>query len=125
MQVAIGIIAWNEEASIRATLDSLFQQTLFRKLKLRRWKCQIVCLANGCTDRTAAVAAEIFAAQSRGHRYKDAFDARVVELTQRGKVNAWNQFVHSISSREARVLFMMDADILIHRPESLLSLIHI
>jgi glycosyltransferase involved in cell wall biosynthesis len=119
IQIAIGIIAWNEEASIRATLDSLFQQTLFRKFSLRRWKCQIVCLANGCTDRTAAVAAEIFSAQSRGHRYKAAFDARVVELTQRGKVNAWNQFVHSISSSEARFLFMMDADILIHRPESL------
>jgi glycosyltransferase involved in cell wall biosynthesis len=119
IQVAIGIIAWNEEAAIRATLDSLFKQTLFRKFSLRRWKCQIVCLANGCTDRTAATVEEIFAEQSRDHRYKDAFDARVVELTQRGKVNAWNQFVHSISSREARFLFMMDADIVIHRPESL------
>lgn len=122
IKVAIGIIAWNEESTLRATLDSLFQQTLFRKFSLRRWKCEIVCVANGCTDRTAEVAAEIFSAQSRGHRYQNAFEARVVELTQRGKVNAWNQFVHSISAREARYLFMMDADILIHRPESLWSM---
>ncbi|HEX3720045.1 MAG TPA: glycosyltransferase [Verrucomicrobiae bacterium] len=119
IKVAIGIIAWNEEKALRATLASLFQQTLFRKFSLRHWRCEIVCVANGCTDRTAEVATEIFLAQSRNHRYKNAFSARVVDLTQRGKVNAWNQFVHSISARDAQYLFMMDADILIHRPESL------
>jgi glycosyltransferase involved in cell wall biosynthesis len=118
-KVAIGIIAWNEEKALRATLDSIFKQTLFRKFALRGWKCEIVCVANGCTDRTTEVATEIFSAQSENHRYKTAFTWRVLHLDLRGKVNAWNQFVHSISAREAQYLFMMDADILIHRPESL------
>ena len=34
-KVAIGIIAWNEEKALRATLDSIFKQTLFRKFALR------------------------------------------------------------------------------------------
>jgi glycosyltransferase involved in cell wall biosynthesis len=123
IKVAIGIIAWNEEKALRSTLESLFKQTLFRKFALRHWKCEIVCVTNGCTDRTVEVATEIFEAQSRDHRYSKAFEARVVDLQQRGKVNAWNQFVHSLSSRDAQYLLMMDADIIIHRPESLWSML--
>jgi glycosyltransferase involved in cell wall biosynthesis len=119
IKLSIGIIAWNEEKALRASLDSIFQQTLFRKFALRHWKCEIVCVANGCTDHTVEVATEIFSERTRTHRYQSAFTARVVNLAERGKVNAWNQFVHSISDRQAQYLFMMDADILIHRPESL------
>src|ERR1700677_1579580 len=93
-QVAIGIVAWNEERGIGATLRSLFEQSLFEELGRRGWKCEIICLANGCTDRTAIVASEIFDTQMRDHPHRDAFRAGVVELTERGKINAWNQFVH-------------------------------
>ncbi len=122
-QVAIGIVARNEEAGISAMLDSLFGQSIFQELKKRGWKCEIICLANGCTDGTVAVAQDIFDAQMRRHADRDAFSGRAVELSERGKINAWNQFVHSISAREARFLFLMDADILIHDRETLWNMV--
>ena len=62
--ISIGIIAWNEEKAIRSTLESLFQQSLFDRLGRDAVRCEIICLANDCTDRTAAIAAEIFSEQS-------------------------------------------------------------
>jgi hypothetical protein len=122
-QVAIGIVARNEEAGIGAMLDSLFAQGIFRELNHRGWKCEIVCLANGCTDRTVEVVGEIFEAQMRGHPERAAFRARVAELSECGKLNAWNQFVHSLSAKEARFLFLMDADIQIHQQRTLWNML--
>jgi len=65
--IAIGIIAWNEEAVIAAMLESLFAQTLFAELAAQNIGCEIICVANGCTDRTAAVARDIFEKQQREH----------------------------------------------------------
>jgi glycosyltransferase involved in cell wall biosynthesis len=118
IQVAIGLVAWNEERGIGATLHSIFDQSIFEELNRRGWKCEILCLANGCTDRTAAVTGEIFDQQSRQHPNRAAFRACVVELGERGKINAWNQFVHTLSAKEARYFFLMDSDILIHRRET-------
>jgi len=123
VQVAIGIVARNEESGLGATLHSLFQQSLFAELNRRDWKCEILCLANGCTDRTAQVAAEVFDTHTRRDPDRSAFRARVVELRERGKINAWNRFVHWLSPKEARFLFLMDADILIHRRESLWNML--
>ncbi len=122
-QVAIGIVAWNEEAGIKPTLDSLLEQTLFAELEKRGWKCEILCLANGCTDRTVPVVEEIFAGYESKHPNRAAFRARVVELQKRGKINAWNQFVHELSPKNAKYMFLMDADILIHRRESLWNML--
>jgi hypothetical protein len=94
IQVAIGIVARNEEAGIGAALASLFEQSFFAKLEDRGWKCQILVLANGCTDRTVAVSQQIFDAQTAQHPARAAFAARALELTEAGKINAWNQFVH-------------------------------
>jgi hypothetical protein len=123
LQIAIGIVARNEEAGIGATLGSLFQQTLFQELKHRGGTCEIICVANGCTDRTVAVAGEIFDTQMRGHPDREVFRARAVELAERGKINAWNQFVHSLSAKEAQFLFLMDSDILIHQRETLWNMV--
>src|SRR5580700_3731478 len=122
-QVAIGIVARNEEAGIGATLHSLFEQSIFKELNQRGWKCEILCLANGCTDRTADVAAGIFERQMHDHPDHAAMRALVVELRARGKINAWNQFVHALSAREAQFLFLMDSDILIHRRETLWNML--
>jgi glycosyltransferase involved in cell wall biosynthesis len=122
-QVTIGIVAWNEEAGLAPTLRSLFEQSIFEELIECGWKCEILCLANGCTDRTAAVAAEIFETQMRWHPARAAFRARVVELPERGKINAWNQFVHALAPKEARFLFLMDSDILINRRETLWNML--
>jgi glycosyltransferase involved in cell wall biosynthesis len=115
VQVAIGIVARNEETGIVATLGSLFEQSIFEELNRRGWKCEILCLANGCTDRTAEVAAHhIRCANARASPSRRLSRTRI-QLAERGKINAWNQFVHAFSAKEARFLFLMDSDILIHR----------
>jgi glycosyltransferase involved in cell wall biosynthesis len=121
--VSIGIIAWNEEAGIGAMLKSVFQQTLFSELARRGRHCEILCVTNGCTDRTPEVVAEIFARLSREHPDSANFSCRVMNVTQRGKINAWNRFVHAFSARDAKYLFLMDADILIHTRETLWNMV--
>ena len=123
LRVAIGIIAWNEAAVIASTILSVLQQSLFRHLGECGWRCELICVCNGCSDHTPEIAADLFEQQQRRHRYRHNFTARVVNLKERGKVNAWNRFVHSLSSREARFLFLMDADIHIHLPDTLWNLL--
>ncbi|SPE59060.1 Glycosyl transferase family 2 (modular protein) [Verrucomicrobia bacterium] len=122
-EVAFGIFAWNEENAVRPMVSSLFAQSIFAELDRRQWRSEILCVLNGCTDRTPAVAREIFERQSREHPNREAFSTRVAELPERGKINAWNQFVHALSAKSARFLFMMDADILIHRPETMWNML--
>ena len=122
--VSIGIIAWNEENGIGAMLESVFQQTLFSELAQRGQRCEIICVTNGCTDRTPEVVAEIFARKSREHPDAADFSCRVMNVAQRGKINAWNRFVHSFSARDARYLFLMDADISIHPRETLWNMVN-
>ena len=121
--VSIGIIAWNEEKAIGPMLDSLFEQSLFAVLSGRGQSCEIICLVNGSTDGTARVAREHLQRHALSHPFADAFSGRVVEVSERGKINSWNRFVHEFSARDARFLFLMDADILIHRPDTLWNMV--
>lgn len=121
--LSLAVFAWNEEDIIGAALSSLFGQSLFAELSKRGRFCEITCVVNGCTDRTAEVAAKVLEAQSRVHPYSHAFRWRVVDLPQRGKLNAWNQFVHSVSARESEVLVMMDADIQIYQPHTIWNMV--
>jgi len=122
-RVSLGIIAWNEEEGIGRMLESLFQQSLFAELSRRGQTCEIICVANGCTDRTPEVAGQILTAQMGAHPYAGAFSGRVMNVQERGKLNAWNRFVHQFSARDARFLFLMDADILIHGPDTLWNML--
>ncbi len=121
--VSIGLIAWNEEQGIGRMLESLFQQTLFSEIGRRGQQCEIICVTNGCTDRTPEVVAELFARQSREHPEARHFSCRVMNVAQRGKINAWNRFVHTFSARDSKFLFLMDADILIHPRETLWNMV--
>jgi glycosyltransferase involved in cell wall biosynthesis len=121
--VSIGIIAWNEEQALRPLFKSVFTQTFFAGLRRRQLKCEIVLMANGCSDRTPELAEQIFAEAARTNPYAEAFVARVVNLQERGKINAWNVFVHNSSAREAQFLFLADADIVIHNPETLWNML--
>jgi glycosyltransferase involved in cell wall biosynthesis len=123
--VSIAIFAWNEEQAIRSTLQSLFEQSVFRELHRRHLRCEVICVANGCTDQTPLVAGDFFRQVMLRHPERDAFEGKVTNLVARGKVNAWNQFVHHLSHRGSRFLFMMDADISIHRKETLWSMLDI
>ncbi len=118
-RISIGIIAWNEESAVRAMLQSLFEQTLFSELAARQLACEILLLANGCTDRTASIASEIFEGQLRNHPFRSAFSCQVIDLAERGKLNAWNRYVHEFSAKSAQYLFLADADIVLHAPATL------
>lgn len=122
--VSIGIIAWNEEQGIGAMLESVFQQSLFAELGRLGRRCEIVCVTNGCTDRTPEVVAGIFSQKSAEHPDAAHFSCRVMNVSERGKINAWNRFVHSFSARDAKYLFLMDADILIHPRETLWNMVN-
>ncbi|EEF63228.1 glycosyltransferase family 2 protein [Pedosphaera parvula] len=121
--ISIGIIAWNEEKGIRATLESLFQQSLFQRLGERGLSCEIVCVANGCTDNTPKVAAQVFAEYSAAHEFRHTFTCRPLDVKERGKINAWNLYVHSLSASEAQFLFLMDADIKFLHPDTLWNMV--
>jgi len=117
--LSIGIMAWNEEASIVPMLASLFEQSIFALCAARGECCEVICLANGCTDRTVAIATEIFAQMERAHPGRRGWRARVADIPAPGRNNAWNRFVHEFSAREARFLCLMDADIVFDRPDTL------
>jgi glycosyltransferase involved in cell wall biosynthesis len=120
---SLGIMAWNEETSIRQTLESLFQQSVFQKLALRHERCELFCLANGCTDGTVALASELFQRLTREHPYGQVITARVVDIPEPGRNNAWNRFVHEFSAPEARFVYLMDADIVFHHHDTLYNLL--
>src|SRR5262245_57222020 len=105
--VSIGIMAWNEERRIVRTLESLFDQSVFEHLGARDERCEIVVAANACTDRTVEVVRGVFEKAAREHAWAQAFDARVVDIPEPGKPNAWNRFVHEFSAVEARFLCSM------------------
>jgi hypothetical protein len=116
-------MACNEGTSIRPTLESLLRQDLFEKLWARHEQCEILVVANGCTDQTAAAAHEVCEQLGRNHEWADAIVLRVVEIPEPGRCNAWNRFVHEFSSLEARFLCVMDADITFHSRSTVYNLI--
>ncbi len=123
--LSIGIMAWNEENSIRATLESLFRQSVFERLSARHLQCEIIVVANACTDRTAAVTRELFEHMEHTHEWADGFTARVIDIPEPGKANAWNRFIHEFSAVETRFICSMDADIVFHHRDTIYNLMAI
>ncbi len=120
--LSIGMMAWNEEDSIGTTLESLFRQSIFEKVAPRHEQVEILVLANGCTDRTVPVARELCERMAREHPWADAFSARVIEIPEPGRNNAWNRFVHEFSAIETHFIALMDADIVFHHRDTIYSL---
>lgn len=121
-RISIAVRAWNEEAVIRRTLESLFAQSLFKELSARGEGCEVLCIPNGCTDRTAEIATAVFAEQERSHPFADTFVASVRDMREAGRNHTWNAFVHGLSAPEAEFLFLMDSDILFNRPATLFNM---
>lgn len=112
MLISIGILAWNEEDVIEATLASLFRQSALQDTAddLPEAEWEIIVVPNGCTDDTAAIARRVLAnlvGQAGGQKIAFA----VHELEEPGKSNAWNHYIHEFSSRHAELILMIDADI--------------
>jgi hypothetical protein len=112
--VSIGILAHNEESRISATLRSAFVQDVFK-----RFTTELIIVANGCSDRTAFLATRML----NQHPPTLSTSARVEEIAVAGKANAWNQFVHHFSSRQASFLVLMDADIALTSEDTISSMV--
>lgn len=117
--LSIGIMAWNEEAAIVPMLASLFEQSIFADLAAQNQRGEIVCLANGCTDRTVAVTEEIFALVRRDHPARRGMRLHVEDIAQPGRNHAWNRFVHEFSAHATRHICLMDADIVFNNVDTL------
>ncbi|HNR77196.1 MAG TPA: glycosyltransferase family A protein [Parvularculaceae bacterium] len=104
MMISIGILAHNEERFIGATIALLLAQSIFRNPKTAK---EIIVIANGCSDATVAAAANAL-------READSFEncrTEVRDISEPGKANAWNVFIHEASAKSADYFVLLDADI--------------
>jgi glycosyltransferase involved in cell wall biosynthesis len=122
MKVSIGILAWNEEASIAQTIQSVFAQSLADHLVATGGNLELVIVPNGCSDQTAAVAAQ---ACQQFASTRPGIVTRVEALTRPGKTNAWNEYVHRLSEPAAEVLILMDADIVLRGTDTLWNMVSV
>jgi glycosyltransferase involved in cell wall biosynthesis len=123
MKIAIGIATWNEEASIGLTLDSIFKQSLFQKSLAGLESIDVVVLANGCTDESVPRAEAALQRNLALSKLK-CVTGRVIEIPTPGKSNAWNCFMHEITSSDVDYMFMMDADIILNREDTMWNMVH-
>ena len=114
-RLSVGILAYNEAASIATTIDSIFAQSFFHDVPAEVSAVEVVCVPNGCTDDTAARARAAFDVALAGAP-DGRVQCRVVELPRGGKTAAWNEFVHRISDPEADFLLLMDGDVRVGEP---------
>jgi hypothetical protein len=116
-ELSIGMLAYNEEPRIREALQTLFTQDVFKQ-----FATEVVIVPNGCTDGTAGVASQIV--ESYRPELPVCCSARVVEIQTAGKSNAWNQFVQKLSARTAKVLVLMDADVVLLGASTISSMVN-
>lgn len=122
MRVSIGILAWNEAASIGGTIEALLRQSLFTDPPGGIDSLEVICVPNGCTDQTATVARQALA-RWPARVGTTSLNWRVCETPQACKSIAWNQYVHEFSDPAADYLFLMDADVRPGEPDTLVRLI--
>ena len=113
MKIAMGILAYNEERTIGSTISSLAEQSVFEN---PNHTISIHVVPNGCRDATALLAREALESLKKRH---PSVQVEVNELTEGGKANAWNHFVHEFSPADAEGLLLLDADIHFGEPECL------
>lgn len=123
LNISIGVLAYNESLSIRQTLVSLLQQSLLSQAN-SDVSIEIIVVPNGCTDDTATVARSTLEELVTPTDYPHVC-WQVCELTQAGKSNAWNTYVHQLSKPSAKYLFLMDADIEFLQSDTLSSMIDV
>lgn len=127
MIVSIGMLAWNEEAGIDRAIQSLFQQSAFSamadQLPVAEW--ELIVVPNGCTDATARVATETLARCLAQLPVANNLAAKVVELAEAGKSNAWNCYIHELSRKDTSHFVMVDSDIEFGHPDTIFNCIRL
>lgn len=113
MRISIGILARNERDRIGRCIESICRQDLVRGSADALASVELVCVPNGCTDDTAAVAERALAAAPVG------VACRVCIVERAGKANAWNRFVHELSDPLAELLILVDGDVCLTEPHVL------
>ena len=108
MRVSIGIFAHNEQGHIGRLLESLAEQDVMKIAADRGDLLEIITLANGCRDATAQ---EADVASGFIRCLHPSISSRTEVITESGKSNAWNMYVHRFSDPLADFLIFMDADI--------------
>ncbi len=108
-------MAHNEERAIGATLSSLLAQSVFADPALAK---DLIIVANGCSDATVARAQAAIAGLSSPNTA-----ARVVDVREPGKANAWNIFIHRESAPDTDIFVLLDADIEFASPDAIEKLI--
>jgi len=111
MKISVGIMAYNEERNIAATIVSLSEQTIFSD---PNHEVIVHVVPNGCRDATAERSRVAFADFVVRHPH---VKWEVNEVVEAGKANAWNRFVHGFSAPGADALLFLDADIHFGQPE--------
>lgn len=109
-KVSIGLLSHNEELRIKRTLDAIGQQTI---LAGRGPDVEWVIVANNCQDRTAEMARHFIAE----HELEGV--ARVYEVAEKGKTNAWNRFVRDFAHPDSEIFLLIDSDVRFLTPDTL------
>lgn len=122
VRISIGVLAYNEESSIAETIASIGEQSLVKQLP-PGWSLEIVCVPNGCKDRTSDVARGALDQLVQAVGVRRGVSVRVVDIQRPSKENAWNEFVHRISDPQSNVLILMDGDVRIVHPDALQSMV--
>jgi glycosyltransferase involved in cell wall biosynthesis len=123
LNISIGILAYNESAVIRKTLQSLFEQSLFKN-PYPSLRIEVIVVANGCTDDTAAIAKTTLN-ELVNSSLNPYISFRICEVRQAGLANAWNVYIHKFSQSNADYLFVMSADIEFLKSQTLFSMIRV
>lgn len=125
MKLSLAILAFNEAENIGGMIESLCQQTIFRNAVPEITEIELFCIPNGCTDDTAAVARAALDANLPPAPPGTSLNSTVHVISQAGKCNAWNVFVHELSDRNASYLGLMDADIFSISPDSIANMVRV
>ncbi len=113
MKISIGMLAYNEAQRIAETIRRVFAQTLLLDPPAHVALIELVVVPNGCKDDTAGVARQAIRDElaKLPETMRSRVSARVEELAQAGKSNAWNEFIHRIGDQQADAVLMLDSDI--------------
>ncbi len=118
LNITVGVLAWNEESSIAAALDSILSQSVFSEAGRLGIRAELIVVANGCTDRTVEVTAGFFEKKRIEFPEGGPVELRLEEVAEAGFANAWNLLAHTFSRRDAEYIFFVNADITIDQPDA-------